>query len=351
VIVYHAAITYGPIGDWIYFERTNANDPLIKYPLALTVVLLNSFFMGLFLVISGFFTAKALRSKTIQVFLFRRLVSLGIPFLIFILFINPLMFYYKYSTQIHPLTFQNYLPVYFSNPMFGHMWFIELLLIFSLLHTLLNKHIIETIKIIKTQNKLILYFSLFIFLTAASFFIRIYFPIGKNFLHLPVAYLPQYLIFYLSGIFFSQTLRMDSFPFKKTEKYGKITILFIFMLFSIYALCMYNKNDYTLFAGGLNFYSFLFCIWETFFSVSACIFLISLFKNKLDFPVKISSKYFGIYIIHVPVLVSLEILFQYFPLYPLFKFFIIIIMTLLMSLTIIYFYQRILSSVRTFLLR
>ena len=75
-----------------------------------------SFFMGLFFMISAYFVPSSLERKGAARFMKDRLVKLGVPILIFMIVVFPVMGYLLYGQP---------------NITLGHLWFLELLLIFS----------------------------------------------------------------------------------------------------------------------------------------------------------------------------------------------------------------------------
>jgi len=93
VVLSHAAITYGPLGFWYYYERTHL---ISAYPLAFYVSFIQAFLMGLFFMISAFFIPASLEAKGPKVFLADRLKRLGIPLVFYIFLISPSIRYLGY---------------------------------------------------------------------------------------------------------------------------------------------------------------------------------------------------------------------------------------------------------------
>ena len=109
VIVGHMAITYGaPVGDWYYHEP----GEMITVLAVLTMLLLGigaAFLLGLFYMISGYFTPGPYDRKGPGPFLADRLKRLGLPLVVYAVFINPLVKsldtikrpFHKYGFQHH----------------------------------------------------------------------------------------------------------------------------------------------------------------------------------------------------------------------------------------------------------
>lgn len=89
VILHHTAITCGGSGGWFYREVRDGGTPT---SLLLTVfcAINQSFFMGMFFLLAGYFTPASLARKGVRKFLQERLLRLGVPLLIFGFVLGPL---------------------------------------------------------------------------------------------------------------------------------------------------------------------------------------------------------------------------------------------------------------------
>ena len=103
VIMVHAGVTYGSIGGWFYVEP--GSDDLTKALLSLFVTLCQSFFMGLFFFIAGYFTPGSFDRKGAGGFIKDRLLRLALPFVFFsvVLAKYPLYVYFvrNEATPVH----------------------------------------------------------------------------------------------------------------------------------------------------------------------------------------------------------------------------------------------------------
>ncbi|WP_188194841.1 acyltransferase family protein [Nonomuraea sp. SYSU D8015] len=122
VVAHHVAITYGNIPLWYYLEP--AKDPS-GIALDIFAVFNQAFFMGFFFLISGFFTPGSYDRKGARAFLRDRLVRLGIPLLVFILLLRPLI---TFGGRDGMPYWQYYLVSWDPGP----MWFAEVLIAFAL---------------------------------------------------------------------------------------------------------------------------------------------------------------------------------------------------------------------------
>jgi glucans biosynthesis protein C len=334
VIIYHSSMTYGPLGSYYFYERSAINDFIVKFPLSFFVVFFKSFFMGLFFYISGFVTPAALEKSGQKRFLLGKLHKLGLPLLLFSAVIYPLLdFYFFYN--IKNASFGEILKIYFTRPDPAHLWYIGLLLIFSFLYTLFKNRFDKLFLKITQSSKIAVVISIITFLFLTSFAIRIWFPIGLNILRIPIAYLPQLIIFYAFGIMSYRNKWHNWLSTRDLNKYGVIIFSFIVFLFFIYISVTRINKDLVPLSGGLNTYSLLYTLWETLFSVFISIFLLSFFRQKFDKPLKITSYSFGIYVVHIPMLIYFQLILLIIPIYPLFKFIISVILTVVFSVLLI----------------
>jgi len=127
VIMHHLAIAYGASGSFYYHDTTTTLTALF---LTIFVAIDQAFFMGLFFLISAYFTPGAYDRKGAGLFLRDRLLRLGIPLLIYDILIEPIVLYM--AAGFHGSYWQFYTTYMLSLRSIsdGPVWFIELLLIF-----------------------------------------------------------------------------------------------------------------------------------------------------------------------------------------------------------------------------
>lgn len=88
VVLHHLSITYGAPGGW-YYNESEAGFPEVLF-MSMFVATNQSFFMGMFFMISAFFIIPSLERKGTGKFITDRLLRLGIPLLVFYFLLNPL---------------------------------------------------------------------------------------------------------------------------------------------------------------------------------------------------------------------------------------------------------------------
>ena len=114
VVLDHAAQPYGPGGAWVI--PSEAGSYIDNLVLSMFLIFVPAFFMGLFFMISAYFVPASLERKGAAKFMKDRLVKLGVPILIFMVAVFPVMGILLLGQPLIS---------------FGHLWFLALLLIFS----------------------------------------------------------------------------------------------------------------------------------------------------------------------------------------------------------------------------
>ncbi|MHA2213483.1 MAG: acyltransferase family protein, partial [Candidatus Thorarchaeota archaeon] len=99
VIFTHVMVTYGGRGSWYYYATLNETYPadiftiISLYMIAGIAAILLPSIMGLFFLMGGYFTPRSLERKGVSSFWKERLIRLGIPVLLYVLLINPIIYY------------------------------------------------------------------------------------------------------------------------------------------------------------------------------------------------------------------------------------------------------------------
>lgn len=337
VILHHVGQGYGPSGGW-WFYMTSQPEKLEWMGRFFTVNA--SFFMGLFFMISGFFFALSFDKKGFKKFTTDKLARYGIPLLFVYWILMPLVFYFNYelysdNPSLPFFTFfkKIYLgigeqPEWFKpiltwperNLGFGHLWFVENLLIYALIYAILRVLLRKT-SFARTFNMNVYAYSFayFLIVTAATVLVRDYNQVGdiKNvlgFLMIEVAHWPQYLGFLVSGIIASQTNLFQKFP----SGYGKSLLLIGLLMAAKIYFPSFFPDIINSFSGQY------FEIYETIFGFSLSFGLIVFFRDNLNFSNRLfsnmSENAYAAYIFHYPIVIAIQYGFDKVPISLLTKF-------------------------------
>ncbi|MHA2031230.1 MAG: acyltransferase family protein, partial [Candidatus Kariarchaeaceae archaeon] len=346
VIFNHARVTYEGSGWWYYIEDNTLDlfSAIFFQFLASLGGLFQASLLGLFFLLAGFLTPKSYDRKGVSAFWKERLLRLGIPILLFILLINPTMFYLLAILGIqpwvsHPNLQGSLLDYYFAQLQSleqlidfltdtGPMWFLFVLLLLTCLYTLwrliknnlsLQQYIPKEFNIPKYPFLLLLA----IILGCATFIVRIFVPIDRFPLGIPFGYMIQYIMMFSIGIV---AIRYDWFE-KMTKDHIKIwsyTIIAAVVLFFLYFFMFIGiDSDYSVVLGGANPHALVFTLTDNIISMGMIFVLIPIFYLKFNkqgvFLQKLSDSSFHMYLIHAPILVTVSLVFAPLPLFPIVK--------------------------------
>ena len=347
VIVFHLAITYGsPIGDWQYKEGHPGAIEGIFYTTFVAVG--QAFSMGFFFLISGYFTPGSFDRKGAGVFLRDRMLRLGVPLLFYLLFIDPVISFVLALSRGFTGSFLDFLVFYTRNYEglgSGPLWFLEALMIFAFIYTLLR----ELVKVTEVEskipgNKVITFFALT--LGVVSFVVRIWFPLGYNYklLNLQIPFFPQYIAMFATGAVAYRNNWLMQIPKEVGKVWSKVAVVLI-ALFPVLLLLGAPNGDPTRLAGGFYWQSFSLAIWEQLTCVAIIMALTVLFRKKYNsqgmLAKAMSESAYTAYIVHAPVIILLAIALREIQLPLLLKWVFVSSLAVPMCFTFSYYIRRI----------
>lgn len=293
VIIHHVAIAYGGSGELLLKEA--ATDPVSPIVLSLFTGINQSFFMSLFFMLAAYFTVGSLARKGNAKYLKDRFIRLGIPLIFYILFISPLarviVSYATGEAYTYRLAWHT-----------GPMWFVETLLIFSVIYVFFRK---ESTHVEFPSNKTI--FIAILGLALLTFIIRVFSPIGLWTHVFQLAYYGHYVFAFYIG-----TVAYKNNWFEHiTEKFARFWKIVAVCAIICYPLIWgiiieglgYGMEDIF---GGLTWPSLALCLIEVTAMVSIIISLLAIFKKRFDHQGKLSKlmspNYYGAYIFHAVII-------------------------------------------------
>jgi glucan biosynthesis protein C len=335
VILHHLMIIYAGTGNFYYPE---GRQDVVAEALGGWFCATNqAYFMGLFLLISAYFVPGSYDRKGASRFLKDRLIRLGIPLALYSWVINPLFVYVFFYQDIRMPFWRYYPSEYFkNNPLIGAgpLWFVEVLLIFSLLYVLWRRltrsrspePVAETAF---PGSRSIALFALL--LGVAGFLARLVFVMDAyNFgpLNLQFAFFAQYIALFVVGLIAYRRNWLLGLPDRTGRLWLRIAVLLI-LLWAPMMVVNGAINDDNSFKGGWNWQALMYALWESFLCLSMCIGLIYAFRRFLNHRGKLAGflvpNAYTAYIIHAPVIVTLAYAVRDVTLYPLFKWVLVVL--------------------------
>ena len=322
VVLHHLAITYGAPGGW-YYNESEAGFPEIL-PMSMFVATNQSFFMGMFFMLSSFFIIPSLERKGIRKFGTDRLLRLGLPLLLFYFVLNPLtLFIRNWFIRGEDPTFADYLANGVARG-FGPLWFILALLLFTFIFLLFRKTG-STLRINFPGRYKIILFALFTGLL--QFVIRIWLPVGWSmpFTNFQFPFFVQYIFLFVLGIMAYQSNWLNSISFKTGKQWFIAAQILIFIGFPLlFILGGAAENGGGKFMGGGTWQSFAYAVWEQLTGISLIIGLLGLGKKYLNrqgiLAKNLSDSAYGVFVFHAPVIVTVAVIFAGWTIFPPLKF-------------------------------
>lgn len=337
VILHHAAQPYGPM-DWWYVE----GQPRAQW-IADFAVLNAPFKMSLFFLLAAYFLPAAIDRRRTKPYLRPRLVKLGGPVLVgFFLVIPVLMYaYYLNFRPYEDIGFgQYYLDVYlgegeepadWSGPIwpdrqFGHLWFLQHLLIYSLLYWVWRATAERvtrrrpTPSTVRPAPQPVTGPMVLGFVTAVAIgtaFLRIWYPVDMwvpvlEFIQTEPADLAQHSLFVIAGVLAYRHGWLQTLPPRLAYGWlaAAVVLSIVYIVF---------RDDLTGFfsLGGANFGSFGWSAFEAVLCVGWALGFLVFFRDRLAgssrWQKTAADSTFAIYLLHLPIVVGLQYLVRDWP--------------------------------------
>ena len=331
VVLHHLMVIYSGSGGWIYKE--GRQDEITSAIGSCFTSVNHSYFMGLFLLVSAYFVPGSFDRKGAAHFLKDRLIRLGIPLFVYSWILRPLLIYaglVKYQGVGLPFP-SWYISQYFRDYGWiggGPLWFIEALLIFSILYMLWRLLVPTRPQEPAREARFPSNGSIALFavlLGVASFFVRLGFPSDTVFkpLNLQLADFPQYIALFTVGLNAYRHNWFVRLPETTGRRWLAIAALLILM-FPPFAVFGGAITDDAPFKGGWHWQALLAAEWQSFLCVGMCIGLIYIFRRRFDRQGRLarylSRNAYTVYLIHEPVITAIALASIGVMFYPLLKF-------------------------------
>jgi surface polysaccharide O-acyltransferase-like enzyme len=346
VILHHLMITYAGTGRWYYNE--GRQDAFTGYAGGWFCSINQAYFMGLFLLISAYFVPGSYDRKGPGRFLKDRLIRLGIPLAVFSWVLHPLFMYvglvlaYDLRLSFWRFIATEYSTKY-SQPVLGAgpLWFVEVLLIFSLVYVLwrlLFRPQAPTVAA-ETQSKFPSNAAIVLFaflLGVAGFLVRLAFPMDEYVfqpLNLQFGFFAQYIALFVVGLIAYRRNWLLSLPDKAGRLWLGIAAMLIFLGLGMQGAMATGAMSGALAKGGWHWQSLAYALWESFMCTSMCIGLNYLFRRYLNRQGRVAGflvpNAYTAYIIHALVITTVAMFARdLLSLYPLVKWFVVALVAL-----------------------
>jgi hypothetical protein len=316
---------YGGPGGWYYKE--GRMDGISLFLLTLFMVVNQSFFMGTFYLLAGYFAPGSYERKGPARFIIDRLLRLGIPLVVYVLLINPFV---RYAAEVRIFALnRNFLKLWGWNGAYwkyaarylrdrrgtvvGPMWFVEALLIFTLIYwawrVLARPAPVQPQRESKPPtNVAITVFALA--LGVVTFIVRTQWPVGRSLepWGLQFGYFPQYIAVFAVGAVAYRCNWVRTIVDTAGTLWPRVALVLI-LLFPVLMRAAGGKLD--LFLGGLRWEAAVLALWEQALGVAMMVSLLVLFRNRFNrqggLAKAMAASAYAAFILHGPVLVLLAV--------------------------------------------
>ncbi|MCX7220596.1 MAG: acyltransferase family protein [Burkholderiales bacterium] len=312
VILHHTAIMFGGDGGW--YLRYDASSTMAKALLTLLCAIDQSFFMGTFFLLAGYFTPRSFDSKGWRRFGIDRLVRLGLPLLVYGFLIGPLTI--ALSEPPNTVGMLEHWGVLIGRFTFniGPLWFAYALLIFSaayaLLRTLIGQHM-RVIKLGSLRHSSIL--AIVLIWGAGAFLLRLWVPTGQEFGLLQIGYFSSYILLFAIGCAAAPARLLEQIEAKLAVPWGWISLLSIPTLFIYAALSgAFDGKPFEM-HGGWTLPVTAYAFWEPMVGCGIILMLLwrcRVAKNPAPILSRLAPYAYGAFIIHPPVVVSIGLILE-----------------------------------------
>lgn len=324
VILHHTASVYGGAGSWYWRDNEPGSNLLLVGFNAIN----QSFFMGFFFLLAGYFAAAAVRGKGRGGFLSERLLRLGVPLISYVVLISPFTHWLAHGRE--RTTFAQTWQQLARNGSFepGPLWFVLSLLIFSVGLVIWDTYI-KKAPALRALPGFTALLALALSLGVISFAVRLLIPVGATLWWLQLGYFPCYIALFAAGCAAHPHRILERITYRQTLPWLVISAAALLTL----PLALQGTFGSGAFEGGMNINALYYAVWDPL--VAWGILLSSLWAARRFWSHNsratsfLARRAYAVFIIHPPVLVAVSMAFTQWEADPLLKFLVTGSLTLL----------------------
>lgn len=316
VILHHTAIVYGGSGGWYWRQEPEGSSRLLLFFNAVN----QSYFMGFFFLLAGYYTPNSYDRKKAWPFLGDRLRRLGLPLLGYFFVLSPLTIALARTSEGHSFWSGWWLMMQQREFEPGPLWFAEALLIFAVAYAAWRRWIPGPARNLTQLPNFTTLARTAVLVGAIAFIVRLAFPVGHSIAWLQLGYFPAYVLLFVAGCLTARSQLLDRVSFAEAKPWA-IVSAFLLILLPIFIV---TRGDQGSFHGGWTINAAFYALWDPFIAWGIILTLLWFFRTYCStgnrFTLALARRTFGAYIVHPPVLVGLSLLGREWPVPPLIKF-------------------------------
>lgn len=317
VVLHHVAMAYGAGGLAFYYVELPPDG--FSRGLLIFVLGNQAWFMGALFLIAGYFTPGSLDRKRSGAFLRDRIARLGIPLLVYAFVFNPLAMFgsFHLPAYLPSMSWDDYR--YLDNVRMGPMWFVVLLLVFSVGYVAWRS--------LSTQNDAAaatgkapgyLEIGLFVVVLAGvTILARRYVSVGEELWGFPsLAYLPQYASLFALGTVAYRKKWLGALSWRHAVSgltaVACASVVLFPLAFSGEMFSIDLTESLANAFGGWHWQAVAYALWDSTLVVGLSLGLIVLFRSAFNFRPRfarfLARTSYAVYIVHIPVVVLVAVL-------------------------------------------
>lgn len=309
IIVAHAATHYIGGGAWI--EHQELAGKILIVVLGAAGLLGGLFWIGLFFLIAGFLAYRSLEHHGTRFFVRERVVRLGIPFLIYLVAVEPLLQYWLYCISLPEGTpredFLAYVGARWLEIGPGPLWFAADLLIFSLAYAAWWHLVPQRTPGIPGRLPTHLLPLLAAAIAIPTFFVHLYFPLDTHqYWDLHLSQWPQYIMLFWFGAYWSRQGWPLALPTKTWRACGLVTLAAAACLAAVGLAGGVLGGEASLFTGGWHWQALLTAGVEGVLAVYGSPWVLEFFRRYVarqnELVRQLCRSAYGAFVFHAPLL-------------------------------------------------
>jgi glucan biosynthesis protein C len=318
IIAHHTSLAYGGFGGW-YFQDSRFPQGS-SLPLLLFDGFNQSWFMGAFFLISGYFAGESAERKGLRYVkggdeqkrkdklwasLKQKWWRLGVPMIFQTFVIHPIARAIAAGRTTDPSFYIDFLHQFRDAPgIRGIAWYLSVNLIFDSSYTTWLYARIPAIPVERFTPPILLGIDML-----SSFIVRRWWPVGRRFIPLSLlfSYFPQYILAYTAGIFIQSN---PTVMYRRNPVRSALISVGAFVTATVIYASIWPNDISVKMAGGWNVPAALYAVWN---EIGFCVFTHAaweLFRKYGDKEFKPSRWAYAANMIHPIVATSMELAFD-----------------------------------------
>ena len=303
VVFHHVAIVYGGAGGWYWIESPSMSN----FILTSFVVVNQSFFMGFFFLLAGYYSASSIERKGSKFFLYDRLIRLGIPYVIFLFIIHPFTVA-LYTSSIDGTVFAKTVTLISMGEFRpGPLWFLGVLLFFSLCAVIFFEFQSKTLPSVSRVPGVSLIVLAFLLVGVLNILVRSKYAVGQTVWGMNFGHFPAYIFLFLCGFSFWRERLLEKISLKRAAPLFLMSLILVVTAPSIISALPLGDMR-----GGFNARAIFYGVWEPITGIGIIAGLLWLFLRVFNGPSIIwgflAKHTYAIYVVHTTIVVFVSLL-------------------------------------------